>query len=194
MAARNDFWTDEKVAECHRLYVVDGRTARETARLIGAVSDNAIIGKAHRMGWTLPIERIPNPKRPRLDPDQRRRRQAELARARYVPRARTPRPLKAPALRPTEFIGVAKGGKLPRMDGNMPADAAPIPFRFRPRGRCCWPIGEVGQPATCETLVCGAPVGDDEASYCETHRRLSTNLRPAPRRRQSETISDRRAA
>lgn len=46
------FWTPERVETARRLYMDEGRSAGEVAAMIGpGVSRNAIIGKAHRMGW-----------------------------------------------------------------------------------------------------------------------------------------------
>ncbi|HOO50302.1 MAG TPA: GcrA family cell cycle regulator, partial [Alphaproteobacteria bacterium] len=51
-------WTDERVAILKRLWG-EGKTAAEIAKLIGGVTRNAVIGKAHRLklsGRVSPIQ------------------------------------------------------------------------------------------------------------------------------------------
>lgn len=46
-------WTDENVAIAKRLYVDEGRSAAQAVKAMGnACSRNALVGKAHRLGWT----------------------------------------------------------------------------------------------------------------------------------------------
>ena len=50
----SSFWTPERVAQAEQLYIKEGRSAADTARIIGkGVSRNAVIGIAHRRGWLL---------------------------------------------------------------------------------------------------------------------------------------------
>lgn len=190
----NPFWTEAKLAECRRLYVVEGRTAEETARLIGAPSRSSVISKARRSGWMLPESRI-NGRGSCVRQDrcseERRERENRMQRERRAQAIKPPRPPKAirppPApkpdpLNPTEFIMVGndggKEGRLPRMDGNLPSDSDPIAFRFRPVSRCSWPIGPVEEIATADSSVCGAPVAEEFCPYCPVHVRQSRSGRP----------------
>jgi GcrA cell cycle regulator len=54
-------WTDERIAELQRLWA-EGKSASEIAAILGDVTRNAVIGKAHRLnlsGRPSPIKRTP---------------------------------------------------------------------------------------------------------------------------------------
>ncbi|MEC7205213.1 MAG: GcrA family cell cycle regulator, partial [Pseudomonadota bacterium] len=56
-------WTDEKVNKLKELWG-KGQTASQIAEIIGGVSRNAVIGKAHRLGLSSrpsPIKRVNHP-------------------------------------------------------------------------------------------------------------------------------------
>ena len=56
-------WTDDRVALLRQLWG-SGKSASEIAQMIGDVSRNAVIGKAHRLGLSgrpSPIKRRPEP-------------------------------------------------------------------------------------------------------------------------------------
>lgn len=59
-------WTDEKVAVLRR-YWGSGKSASEIAEIIGGMSRNAVIGKAHRLG----LAGQPSPIKDRKKPAQR---------------------------------------------------------------------------------------------------------------------------
>ena len=65
-------WTDEKVAKLKELWG-KGNTASQIAEIIGGISRNAVIGKAHRLNlsakikWSKPPT-CPNPSVIFLDP------------------------------------------------------------------------------------------------------------------------------
>ncbi len=45
-------WTPENIERCHRLFIEEGRSASETASLLGSrCTRNGVVGKAYRMGW-----------------------------------------------------------------------------------------------------------------------------------------------
>ena len=48
-------WTEEKVAKLKELWG-SGKTANQIAEIIGGVSRNAVIGKAHRMNLSVKIQ------------------------------------------------------------------------------------------------------------------------------------------
>ena len=54
-------WTDERIGDLRRLWS-EGRSASEIAGILGDVTRNAVIGKAHRLGLSgrpSPIKRTP---------------------------------------------------------------------------------------------------------------------------------------
>jgi len=49
---RGSFWSLEREEAARRLYIDEGKSASEVARILGhGATRNTIIGKAHRMGW-----------------------------------------------------------------------------------------------------------------------------------------------
>ena len=48
-------WTDEKVAKLKELWG-KGKTANQIAEIIGGISRNAVIGKAHRLNLSAKIK------------------------------------------------------------------------------------------------------------------------------------------
>lgn len=58
------FWTDEMVAELRRMWS-EGKTSGEIADALGAVSRNAVCGKAHRLGLMSSGARPKRTERPR---------------------------------------------------------------------------------------------------------------------------------
>ena len=53
-------WTDEKVAKLKELWG-KGKTANQIAEIIGGLSRNAVIGKAHRLNLSAKIKVIVGP-------------------------------------------------------------------------------------------------------------------------------------
>ena len=52
-------WTDEKVAKLKELWG-KGKTANQIAEIIGGISRNAVIGKAHRLNLSAKIKKRPS--------------------------------------------------------------------------------------------------------------------------------------
>lgn len=172
-----DFWTEEKVKAAHQHYIEDGKTAAETARLIGASTRSMVIGKAHRLGW----------KRKRGASEgnfQRAVRAARAQRAASVarpPKAAKPKVSPKPPRDDAPLIDVALGGRLPVMNRFMPPDASPTTFLAAIMGGLCrWPIEAAAAAGHSDMECCGAPVAED-APYCPCHVARSGNGKPLPK-------------
>lgn len=163
-------WSDARVALARRLYIEQGLSAAETARILGDCSKNAVIGLAHRQGW---------------------RREAKVARANMgrVARAKQaakPRPAAAP--RPQPKPQFQSGGELapwvggrPDMDRRCPPQARRVVLGLLETGQCRWPLGDVAAPGSAQTLFCGAPVKGEGSSWCPCHaQRVRHPIQPAP--------------
>lgn len=135
-------WTNEDMARLRELWD-EGVSATECGRLLGR-SKNSIIGKAHRLGFTLrpsPIKRDGAPRPPRI------------CRPRY-PRV-TLAPITRPAvIAPTAPVVIAK-----------PSPPPPLPRQTK----CCWPLGEVKSSGF---RFCDEPAKPGK-SYCTDHCKLA---------------------
>ena len=109
-------WTSDVVERARRLYLVDGYSAAETARRIGATR-SAVIGKAHRMGWA-------------------EERPAALAQANLLRANRAGAVLARPRRLPREEP-VATAGAVQR--------SRPRPWMDREPGECAWPVSGEGE-------------------------------------------------
>jgi hypothetical protein len=137
-------WSQATLDLVYRLYMREGRSAAETARLIGAgATRNAVLGKTQRMGWIKP--RPSEPKAP--DPPPRRPREATRSVFRRPPFFRD---IPLPPLREARVRSIPK------------------PWTERERGECAFPVGEPDRPDL--QLSCCAPSG--AAAYCRAHRAL----------------------
>jgi hypothetical protein len=165
-------WTDEIALRARRLYVEEGRSARETAEILGPpFTRSAVIGKARRLGWLIDGARA----EPRcMSLEERALRHRAAARKRRTQES-------AAAPRPQCDLGpkleLAPGWP-PRMDAQLAADARPVRFIEHRRRQCVWPIGDYRETGSADMLVCGAPVAADR-SYCAVHLCLSRRLKPA---------------
>ena len=136
-------WTNERVEELRRLWG-QGQTASRIADLMGGVTRNAVIGKAHRLG----LRGRPSPIR----------RDENGAHARPAPRVSVPpaAPVKA---------------ELPPVDVSR-TPAIPPPAPSQPKmaqgggGRTCsWPVGDPKQPGF---HFCGGEAVPGRP-YCAAH-------------------------
>ena len=137
-------WTNERVEELRRLWG-QGQTASRIADLLGGVTRNAVIGKAHRLG----LRGRPSP--------IRRDENGAVARPVPVPRVSVPAPITVKAeLPPVET---------PRAAAPIaPAAAAPAKAVGGSTKTCSWPMGDPKQPGfhfCCGEAVPGRP-------YCST--------------------------
>jgi GcrA cell cycle regulator len=137
-------WTNERVEELRRLWG-QGQTASRIADLLGGVTRNAVIGKAHRLG----LRGRPSP--------IRREEGAVVTRPAPVARVSTPAPTKA-ELPPVE---------VPRAMTPPPAPAASQPKTATGgHGRSCsWPMGD---PKQAGFHFCGGEAVPGRP-YCASH-------------------------
>ncbi len=139
-------WTNERVEELRRLWG-QGQTASRIADLLGGVTRNAVIGKAHRLG----LRGRPSP--------IRRDETGAVARPAPVPRVSVPapQPVKAAELPPVE---VTRSAPLSPAASTQSKVASAGGMRS-----CSWPMGD---PKQAGFHFCG-----DEAvagrPYCATH-------------------------
>lgn len=170
------FWTPEREAEARRLYVVEGRSASEIARAIGAASRNVVIGKAHRRGWTHARPSKPGPEKcyprkptapkvarthvrpPKPGPQNRAavnlggyQHERDFARAEIVRAKKSADGL-------ARVAGVVAGGGVESPNA--------VPLLDYVRG-CKWPLGERGAVRFC----CNPQV--EGRTYCEGHLAMS---------------------
>ncbi len=148
-------WTEEKVAVL-RQYWGSGKSASEIAEIIGGMSRNAVIGKAHRLGLAgrpSPIkERKVKPKQP-----------APLANGTPTPAPAQPAP-KAPVDNVVELLP-GGGATILSLTERM----------------CRWPHGDPKQPGF---RFCGKPAVEG-TSYCAEHLKMAYQP-PQPKRRDAE--------
>ena len=143
-------WTDERVEMLKKLWL-DGHSASQIAKQLGAVTRNAVIGKVHRLGLSgratpsqpaRPVFKAPRPARPLISspPVQRR-----LAEHHHAP--------PTPTNRPAPYIEERGTATVLTLGAHM----------------CKWPIGD---PATDDFTFCGRRA-DEGAPYCVEHARLA---------------------
>lgn len=144
-------WTPAALADLHRLYVRQGLSAAETARVLGGgVTRNAVIGKALRLGW---FGGALKPGR-KADPDKAAPDRPRLAKPPARP-AGGPfsRVLPLPKLREIAVI------------------STPKPWTERGERECAFPVGEPAEPG--RQFSCCAPA-IRRREYCAAHWRLMT--------------------
>jgi GcrA cell cycle regulator len=177
-------WTPAAEVEMKRLYVVEGKSASEVAKALGSgCTRNAVIGKAHRLGWMKEHRQKPAAvglKAPKVKRDRSTGAIVQNIAARKPPK---PGPQNRPAVAfgKVEVVNAeetekrrtahrAHGEKI--IDGfAAPANDTAIPLMSRRRFQCAWPVGDVSGAGQ---MCCGLPVDPDApkttASYCPTHR------------------------
>jgi len=143
-------WTNERIDELRRLWG-QGQTASRIAELLGGITRNAVIGKAHRLGL-----------RGRPSPIRREEGQQPISRpARTAPAA-------AIAEQLTREVPPPPVVEAPASLPPLPAEAPPVTAGKITRGSnraCSWPVGDPKQPGFhfCgEEAIPGRP-------YCASH-------------------------
>jgi GcrA cell cycle regulator len=137
-------WTNERVEELRRLWG-QGQTASRIADLLGGVTRNAVIGKAHRLG----LRGRPSP--------IRRDENGVAARPAPLPRVSVPAPAAIKAELPPADV--------PR-NTPMPAPAASQPKAAHGGARgCSWPMGD---PKQAGFHFCGSEAVPGRP-YCASH-------------------------
>lgn len=140
-------WTDERVSQLKQLWG-EGKTAAEIAKLLGGVTRNAVIGKAHRLklsGRVSPVQQNPRVEASlnRASNDQRQ--------PRITIRERAPTPPVPVSLR----------------EENIPIKG--IQLTELREGTCRWPVGDPKQEGF---KFCGCN-SEPGMSYCGHHSRLA---------------------
>lgn len=155
-------WTEQRIETLRKLWG-QGQTASQIAAILGGVTRNAVIGKAHRLGLT----GRPSPiKRETSGDAQPKRRTAAAAPARRmqpsqpIPQTRhTTQPLNAPAMPQVSQPA-------PHAEATRPA---PSKSHARPAHggskSCSWPMGD---PKQAGFHFCGEPA-EPGRPYCNQH-------------------------
>jgi GcrA cell cycle regulator len=171
-------WTEQRIDMLRKLWG-QGQTASQIATLLGGVTRNAVIGKAHRLGLTgrpSPIKREgTEAAAPRRKPAAQRRQQPSLA---PMPPARhtvthASHPVSS-AQPDTAFAGTAASPAPayvePRVETRapaMPTSRASAPRTSGQTGTksCSWPVGDPKQPGF---HFCG-DMAEAGRPYCAHH-------------------------
>lgn len=179
-------WTEATTAECKRLYIDEGVSATETARRMGrAFTRNAVIGKAHRMGWTQVGRQRPSaptkiPKKP------------AVLRHGPKPAAQNPFGASDPEVAKAKRAAQQMAGLLTieaAAEGTGQNTVSLIERRF---AQCSWPVGPDGQHLCCGDRI--AATFRATPTYCDRHSRMAV-ARVQPARKPSvEPSRIRRAA
>jgi GcrA cell cycle regulator len=184
-------WTDERIERLKKMWA-EGATASQIADELGAVSRNAVIGKAHRLG----LDARPSPVKPgeekekkpaaaksapRADTAARRAAPAATHEAAAAPvHARTPQRTQPEGM---QYRSIGPGGFVRQGPGDTQAPIPPAPPRrlvpAKPSAEvadktslldlndriCKWPLGHPGEP---DFHFCGAPANPG-FPYCVEH-------------------------
>ena len=183
-------WTDERIERLKKMWA-EGATASQIADELGAVSRNAVIGKAHRLG----LDARPSPVKPgeekekkpaaaraapRADAASRRAAPAATDEAAAPVHARTPQRTQPEGM---QYRSIGPGGFVRQGPGDTQAPIPPAPPRrlvpAKPSAEvadktslldlndriCKWPLGHPGEP---DFHFCGAPANPG-FPYCVEH-------------------------
>jgi GcrA cell cycle regulator len=186
-------WTDERIERLKELWK-KGMTASQIADELGAVSRNAVIGKAHRLGLQArpspvkPNEPAPAPTKAKARagaaPAESKKAAATAREPKPAPAAGQPTSSAAPAPTPQQrVVSVGPGGFLRQGPGDQQPPIPPAPPRrlvpAKPSAEvadktslldlnekiCKWPIGHPGEP---DFHFCGRPANPG-FPYCVDH-------------------------
>lgn len=159
-AAVNQKWSDERKAEVKRLWI-EGKSAAEIAKTLGATSRSAIIGIVHRMGLSKCGREGISPPGPKL------RAPKVVSNARFYNGLSATMKVKKPV--PVVHGDPSKLNPEPVAPYRAKAEVlTPTATIFTLSGHVCkWPIGD---PAAEDFGFCGR--GRERGSYCEHHARI----------------------
>ena len=162
-------WTEQRIDTLRKLWG-QGQTASQIAAILGGITRNAVIGKAHRLGLTgrpSPIKREAG-----ASPQPRRRTAAPTARR--LPGAGQPGLSHGQPLPQTHGISATQHAPMQRAEATEPAmrEAPPPPRQSSQRTAshvgsrtCSWPMGDPKQPGF---HFCGEPA-EAGKPYCSHH-------------------------
>ena len=163
-------WTEQRIEMLRKLWG-QGQTASQIATLLGGVTRNAVIGKAHRLGLTgrpSPIKREgAEATAPRRKPAAQRRQQPAIA---PMPAPRHAAAIHTPAPAPAEPRYAAPAPEIAqaRVEPQAVAPKAPSAPRVAAQAgskSCSWPVGDPKQPGF---HFCG-DVAEPGRPYCAHH-------------------------
>lgn len=139
-------WTEDRVALLKKLWE-GGKSGSHIARIMGNVTRNAVIGKAHRLGLT----QTRDPKDPRRQKAQHRRRPA-------------PKPKRKPVV------------PLKMAEDVKPLAADDLSVMTVKIGQCRWPVDRPNTVGLqfCGQPIDGPNKDGAKTSYCADHRALGT--------------------
>ena len=162
-------WTEQRIEVLRKLWG-QGQTASQIAAILGGITRNAVIGKAHRLGLTgrpSPIKREAG-----ASPQPRRRVAAQTARR--LPGAGQPGAVHGQPLPQTHGVSAVQHAPTQRAEASQPLtrEAPPPPRQTSARTAshvgsrtCSWPMGDPKQPGF---HFCGEPA-EIGKPYCAHH-------------------------
>jgi GcrA cell cycle regulator len=166
-------WTEQRIEMLRKLWG-QGQTASQIATLLGGVTRNAVIGKAHRLGLTgrpSPIKREgTEAAAPRRKPAAQRRQQPAVA-AMPAPRHVAPQASTMPApsaQAEPRYAAPAPELSETRAEPQVAAQKAPSAPRVAAQAgskSCSWPVGDPKQPGF---HFCG-DAAEAGRPYCAHH-------------------------
>jgi GcrA cell cycle regulator len=161
-------WTEQRIEVLRKLWG-QGQTASQIAAILGGITRNAVIGKAHRLGLTgrpSPIKREAG-----ASPQPRRRAAAPVARR--LPGAGQPGAIHGQPL-PQTHVSAAQHAPTQRAEAHEPVTREAPPPAPKTSTRvaahvgsktCSWPMGDPKQPGF---HFCGEPA-EAGKPYCAHH-------------------------
>ncbi len=149
-------WTDERVEKLKKLWN-EGRSGANIADMLGGVTRNAVIGKAHRLGMSHRLDRYGVNRPP----------PSTKTRARQEPRRRLTI-LKAPFNPPPADFAPTEPLPVPMDELFIAPENRKRLLDLEPKD-CRWPIGD---PRAADFHFCGH-AKHDPLPYCEFHARKS---------------------
>ncbi len=163
-------WTEQRIEILRKLWG-QGQTASQIAAILGGITRNAVIGKAHRLGLT----GRPSPIKREAGASPQPRRRAAAAPTRRMPGAGQPgglhgQPLPQPhasSVMPQHARVQTPNGPAARETPVAPPVAKPAPRVSAQAGSktCSWPMGDPKQPGF---HFCGEPA-ELGKPYCHQH-------------------------
>lgn len=165
-------WTPERVEKLKAL-VKDGLSASQIAKLLGGVTRNAVIGKAHRLGCgPMGGVKASAPTRYQRPPKLRSPKGVMVLARQGGPTQRNPAENKRANIKANaEVRETPAADVLARARAFLPLDGC-APVQFGAHG-CRWPVGGEGA----DMLQCGAKRADGK-SYCAEHSAVADVLPP----------------
>jgi GcrA cell cycle regulator len=164
-------WTEQRIEVLRKLWG-QGQTASQIAAILGGITRNAVIGKAHRLGLT----GRPSPIKREAGASPQPRRRAVAPSARRLPGAGQPGQVHGQPLPQTHGVSAAQHAPAQRAETAVPVTReAPPPAPPRQTSArtashvgsktCSWPMGDPKQPGF---HFCGEPA-EAGKPYCGHH-------------------------